>query len=740
MGSVTVVGATATVLNTMGAAVTGAATIHAAISDGSDSTYASVNNTTTGELGLKIPTPTIPAGAVVTGISFKLRRSVTTGVGQPNPFWLFRAFGFGYDFFGVPGEQHGVEPGVSGTASLAFTTAIQDSETLMLTGFSDGFHVKDMDPASLTVYLGFYATGLGTSPSIRLYRLETTFWFNEKPVVTVTAPSDPATSSKPLVQWTFSDAEGEPQRSWRRIIVEAGTPSTTWPFGYPGDTGYDPMGAEGSWIDDSGLQYLPVNEDRVFRGLEDGHTYYAYVQASTDPVAGVYQDSLWAWTSFTVDTAGPADPNFAVTQNNTTAKIHIEISESTTAAPHPVRYDLERSQDGGESWQYVRNGAYAGLGAGTYLDGTVGNGWDTPDSPRFTFANGLRARWHGNLVDYTPSAWQVLCGQSASVGWYLRLLTNGTLDLQWSSNGTTYANSATSTVANGVTNGTDIWFEVELIAGTNPCTVVFRKSTDGVAWTQLGAPVTASGPRLVVNSTQALEMGGYAGRSADVPIGTTYDLNVWNSDNQLVASPSWVGLDPRNVAYHDSTGNLWTRHGTANHLRVALIVDDYEAALGLETQYAARAYSDDGVDVASGNWVYSTVTTLTPAKWLLKDPYHPELNQPLDMVSIERTKPKSMAVVDGLEARTAFVVHGGHRSDRMNATIRTLNRAQHDAVVSLLTSGRTLLLQSVLGEQWYVQPGDIQFELIHAAPSIGETFPIRHAYELSVVLIEVLAP
>lgn len=743
MGTVTTVGVTSVFSNTMGAVATGG-TIEAVLSDNSDSSYVTVNNTTVGELAFTMPNPVIPPGAILTAVTFKLRRSVSSGSGQDNPFWVYRIFLDDYGFFNVPPQQHVWQPPTTFTEVMAWSTAIQDSGTGFFGGFPDGTAVRECNPDSLLVSLGFFPSGTGAA-TIRLYRIETTWWYNERPVVAVTGPADPSTSSRPTVTWTYTDADGDPQRAWRMIVVEENTRSTAGFGGYPGDAIYDPTGAV-TKVYDSGLRFEPVNQWAVPKGLENGKRYYAYVSVLADPVAGAIQSSNWAYRAFTVNVTGPAAPTFAVTPDSVNSRVRLVATESTTAAPHPVRYDIERSQDGGIVWEDVRGGEYTARSDGTFNSGVIGNGWDCPDRSNFSFANGLRIDWHGVLADYTPGSDVYLAGQHVSTGnnraWVLVVRPDGRLEMRWSSDGgVSFNNVATSTVAAGVSDGSEIWFEIETVWSSNPWTVIFRKSTDGSNWSAIGTTVTGAGPAPAKNSLYPLELGGLDNHSVGTIHGTTYRLRVWNSSNVLVANPTWIGLAPKTTSFYDGVGNLWTMRGSAGHLKMKLDVYDHEALIGVDALYRARAYRDD-TDLAAGAWAVDGTGphVLSAGSWRLKDPLDPSVNMVVSVAEWAPTHPRPAIVTDGIEAEKAVVVQGGLRSARINAVIRTLDRDVYDRVWARLTSGRTLLIQGPLARQWYVQPLDVTPRILRAAPSVGEASPIRHAHEIEVQFVEVEAP
>jgi hypothetical protein len=739
MGVVTVNGAVTVLANTFSGTLVGAASIEAALTDASDASYVEVDDAHGGELTLVLPTPTLPAGCIVQGITFEIRRSRPLGSGQLNPFWLWKIIMSKGGAFNVPLTTHGRTYDGTFTTAIPWTSySIENSGTGFHVDFPGGEHVATMNRDGVILSLGFIP--LGGPPGVRLYRLRTNWWYNEVPAVTVTAPPDPATTSRPSVTWTYSDPEGNPQRSWRAMIIEDGSTSGLWPYGYAGSAGFNPEGVWGRPAD-SGVQYGAFTSWPVPVGLRNGHTYWAYVRAYSDPVAGLEQASAWTAKRFTVSVTGPPDPAVNVTADSTLSRVRIEGTESTVVSPNPSHYDVERSEDGGATWTLVRGGDFTGVTRGFYVPGGTA-GWDTPDRAELSVSNGIRVRWRGTLPDYTPAADMVLAGQSrsASRGWKVSVRSDGKLELQWSTTGASWNKTATSTVSAGLSNGQEAWIEVEAVFSTNPWSVIFRVSTDGTNWTAVGATVTAAGPATVNNTTSPLEVAGADSHTVSQLTGTTRRVSVWNAANQLAVDGNWDGLAPDTTTFVDLVGATWTHTGTVDHLVTVIDLYDYEATLGVSLTYRARAYRTFVDGYAASDWVQDAPVTLSPGRWWIKDPLNPDVNMPVSMVEWSRSAPKPMTVDDGIDSTTAIVVHGGVRSERIQATIRTLDKASYDKLVALLKGGRTLLVQGVLGAQWYVQPGDIQFDIIHASPVAGEGFPIRHAHEIGVPFVEVEAP
>ena len=745
-----------------GLTVVGAASRIAAVSDASDASYIEGDDTLGGEWVIKFPSPyaSLPAGGwLIESLQLRFRRlSSTTAFanGQLSPWWV-KGIAWSGDGFSSSTDLHLKSCSIYDTSNLDAGNTILEDLTSQFSYADDGSHVRGMKWANIAGEDDELAVSLASYPTVsggyhRLYKVELLVRYNSLPVATIGAlPANPETSTRPIVQWTYSDADLEPQQSFRVIVVKAGTPSTILPYGVPGSATYRPDGAvEKAW--DSGTYFGAGNQIQVGPGLVNGETYYAHVQVTTVPSGGVQQKSLWAYKQFTITTTGPANPVLTVTTDAANARNHITVRESTHATPHPVRYTVERIYGDLTFFETVRGGTYTATARGARTSGIFA-GWFAEDEAKFLFTNGMTVRWRGTLDDYTPSAEHVLVSQTHTTsnlrGWLFRVRTDGKLEFQWSNTGTAFDNTATSTVANGATDLDEAVFEARVVTNTNPWSVSFWRSLDGgQTWLQVGTTVTATGPKPMFNSTHRIAVSGYDNFLYGQLAGLTAEAWIWDASGTLVAHPVFEGQDPGTTGFYDEMGTAWTFNGGANgYLEMELDIYDHEAPLGIPVTYEVQAWRDD-TDTVAGAWVGSTPPTVTlPAgSWWLKDPLNSDDNMVVTVVSIaERIKKpitvgETIGVVPPGFHRAAVVAHSGTRGSELAVTLRTLEKATFDAVMALWRSGRTLLLQNIHGRHWYVQAADVDLSLIKAAPEVGEEFVLRHAYEWGMTLVEVHAP
>jgi len=150
-----------------------------------------------------------------------------------------------------------------------------------------------------------------------------------------------------------------------------------------------------------------------------------------------------------------------------------------------------------------------------YLPGLANNNMTTPDAATLDVTGDLDVRVWLAADDWTPAATSGLFGKwdtASNNSWLLWVNAAGTLSLFWTANGSTN-NSATSTVATGVSDGQPKWVRATLDVdnGASGRDIKFFTSDDGATWTQLGTTVTQAGVTSVFSGTSTLKIGDVAG-------------------------------------------------------------------------------------------------------------------------------------------------------------------------------------------------------------------------------------
>lgn len=138
----------------------------------------------------------------------------------------------------------------------------------------------------------------------------------------------------------------------------------------------------------------------------------------------------------------------------------------------------------------------------------------------------------------------------------------------------------------------------------------------------------------------------------------------------------------------------------------------------------------------------TTVTSdLILPSWWIKDPLTPANNLAVTMVHMQPQRQLSVGVFSPKGRSTKVVGSGEIFGEEFEIVVRSLSKTHYNALQTLFRSGRTLLVQSVLDEQWYVRvTGPISRNLLKTNPAPGEVTRIRHAYEISVPMTEVSSP
>ena len=204
------------------------------------------------------------------------------------------------------------------------------------------------------------------------------------------------------------------------------------------------------------------------------------------------------------------------------------------------------------------------------MPGIVGSYASTPDTASNSVTSDFDVIAKAALVDWSPSANQMLIGKRATsatqYSYLFFIASGGKPTLNVSSNGTS-ATSATATASTNFINGTTHWVRATWRASDGR--VQFFTSTDGTTWTQLGSNVTAA-VGSIFDGTAPLQIGAsdtagitnmlngniysaklYSGFS---DTGGTLENDFEVADSAGIGSTSWSAA---------TTGETWTLNGAA---------------------------------------------------------------------------------------------------------------------------------------------------------------------------------
>ena len=161
-----------------------------------------------------------------------------------------------------------------------------------------------------------------------------------------------------------------------------------------------------------------------------------------------------------------------------------------------------------------------------HLPGITANYVSAGDSAALDLTGDFSIRAHIGPDDWTPGSLFYICAKApASVvsGYVFRVTTAGKLEILL---GDGAFRAATSSVATGVTDGTNKYVRVDWDASLDD--VTFFTSDDGVSWTQLGTvrAVSSTGP-IAVNAN-ALSIGVFSSGGLGSMTGRFYRLQIYS--------------------------------------------------------------------------------------------------------------------------------------------------------------------------------------------------------------------
>lgn len=156
------------------------------------------------------------------------------------------------------------------------------------------------------------------------------FTVENRPAVSVTAPSAGVFDrSKLSVEWSYLQEQGSGQAGARITVTDT---------------------ADGSVLD-SGVVQGAVSRYAVRRTVQDGHSYRVSVQARSE--SGLWSDT--AAVTVQVKYAQPPNPVVSTSWDEQSGMMSVQIM-NPTGEPETVSNTVERSVDGGSTWELVADG------------------------------------------------------------------------------------------------------------------------------------------------------------------------------------------------------------------------------------------------------------------------------------------------------------------------------------------------------------------------------------------------
>ncbi|MFD3902965.1 hypothetical protein HXS80_20470 [Streptomyces sp. CB04723] len=167
--------------------------------------------------------------------------------------------------------------------------------------------------------------------------------------------------------------------------------------------------------------------------------------------------------------------------------------------------------------------------------------------------------------------------EGAAVGYRLSVLMDGTLELAWSSTGTSAGLRAAVSTApvDGRGGRLCVRAVLDVNNGSGGCTATFYTGpTMAGPWAVLGAPVVSAGTTSVANPVTPLVLGTMLGLPYPgiAMAGRLHRAEVRaGSDGAVVAAPDFTGLEDGAGGVTDSAGRVWSLTGAATISRRELL-------------------------------------------------------------------------------------------------------------------------------------------------------------------------
>lgn len=200
------------------------------------------------------------------------------------------------------------------------------------------------------------------------------------------------------------------------------------------------------------------------------------------------------------------------------------------------------------------------------------------------------------------------------------------------------------------------------------------------------------------------------------------------------------------VERSDDDGASWVavRGATdADRTAATMDFDDYEAAPYVVHQYRAKVVQIVEDERSSSAWSDTAHAVWRSQSFWVKVPGSPELNSEVRMVEWEARLRRPQQRHDPLGADRPIITHEGYKGHEGAGAVMTLTAEERSDWAAILAAheATALLVQNVLGDQWYVELGEsIERTQIRATPLADEETPVRDVHRHGFTWSEVRAP
>ena len=520
---------------------------------------------------------------------------------------------------------------------------------------------------------------------------------NRKPVVSAITPTNGSnvTTARPTYGFTFSDLDGDTQRSFeikvfRLAETPAPNPDTTTPWWHSGEI----LGAGNS---------KQQTKDFTVNGA-----YRIAIRASQNWTlpGGTYWGN-WTTVDVNVVMTQPAAPQIKANPESDRARNAVTVLAVDAAAE---LITVEYSDDL-ETWLPLRRGDDAPR-PGNLL--TANQATLATDASGWTAASNTTIARSTTQAKEGAASLRLTANAAGAIGAFVSNVVP-CLPGDWI---TVFASARAATTARDWTIRPFFYSEPDAdVAVDLPMTYQPRGDQ--------GADASGSWDDGVY-SVQAPE--GARSVTFAVSIGVTGTAPANGEQHYIDRHGLFVG---------DSPEVAWTTPGAVTTRRFY----DYEAA-----PFEYRHYRAFVTDLAGGGRASSPVSASARAKWVtrdnhLKDPLHSDRNITVRTSEFNYAPQKPGTVNDVLGRATSVIVHEGWKGMKGHLAFWLLDKAAHDAVLAILMESDVFLYQNVLGQQWYLQLVEqLEFDPQRAMPLSTEDTPIRHLHALSIAVIEAARP
>lgn len=310
--------------------VTGVSLIHTALNDSSDSTYVQRTSTTvTKSFVVNLGTYTLAADEAIQSVRIGVR--MVRGGAQSK---LYVRQGYVTDAAAGTIRYAAADQYVG---SLSGPTTVYGAERTVA---PDGQPWDQTRLNDLVVKVTDYSPTSGGRSTI--YEVFAEVVVNDQPTVTVTSPTGTVTdTSRPAVEWTYADTDGDPQSVYQVRVFTAAE---------YGVAGFDPETSSASW--DTGLVFASDPGVTPTVDLENDTTHRAYVRVGHALGTSVYL-SAWAYSQFTLDYDSPPAPEIVASFS----AINNAVFVTATGRTNYLSADDASAESTAGTWANVTNAA-----------------------------------------------------------------------------------------------------------------------------------------------------------------------------------------------------------------------------------------------------------------------------------------------------------------------------------------------------------------------------------------------